>query len=126
MPNVILVVEDDLMIQKLLSRMIMRSGFAGEVAVFSESAPALNFVDENSTQVVLALLDTMIHPEGDKAFAHALLERAPHLKLVASSGHSESDLRGPNHFGDIPLAGVLSKPFGMADIKTLFAQLNIT
>jgi len=126
MSNVILVVEDDLLIQKLLTRMIKRSGFGGEIVVFSESAPALQYVDENSSQVVLALLDTMIHPEGDEAFAYALLRRAPHLKIVASSGHSESDLRGPNHFGNVQLAGVLSKPFGVADIKNLFAQLSIS
>ena len=125
MSNVILVVEDDLLIQKLLSRMIKRTGFTGEVMVFSESEPVLSYLEAHGDQVVLALLDTMIHPEGDRAFAYALLERAPHIKLVASSGHSEADLRGPEHFGDTPLAGVLSKPFGLSDIKSLFADLSL-
>lgn len=125
MSNVILVVEDDLLIQKLLSRMLKKSGFDGEVMVFSESAPALHYVQEHAGRVVLALLDTMIHPEGDQVFAQALIEHAPHIQIVASSGHSESDLRSPQHFGDVPLAGILSKPFGLADIRRLFAQLNL-
>lgn len=125
MSNVILVIEDDLLIQKLLSRMIKRSGFNGEVLVFSESASTLEYLDQNASHVVLALLDTMIHPAGDRAFAQEILNRAPHLKLVASSGHSESDLLGPEHFGDIPLAGVLSKPFGLSDIRALFARLGV-
>ena len=125
MSDVILVVEDDRLIQKLLSRMIKRTGFNGDVVVFSESEPALQYLEANADQVILALLDTMIHPEGDRAFAYALLERAPHLHLVASSGHSEADLRGPEHFGDAPLVGILSKPFGISDIKSLFARLEI-
>ena len=125
MSTIVLIIEDDQMIQKLLTRMIKRSGFGGEVVVFSESGPALEYLEQNAERTSAALLDTMIHPQGDEALAFALLERAPHLKLVASSGHSEEDLRGPTHFGSAPLFGVLSKPFGLTDIKQLFALLDL-
>lgn len=125
MSVLILVIEDDPLIQKLLSRMIKRSGFTGEVAVFSESAPALEYLSLNAERAHAALLDTMIHPEGDEALAFAILERAPNIKVVASSGHSEESLRGPDHFGTAPLFKVLSKPFGLSDIRTLFQELEL-
>ena len=125
MSHVILVLEDDLLIQKLIKRMIKRAGFTGEIEVFSESSDALSYLESNRDCVRLALLDTMIHPEGDEALAYALLERAPHLHIVASSGHSEADLRGPNHFGAAPLTGVLTKPFGLGEIKTLLGELQL-
>ena len=125
MSQIILVIEDDPLIQKLITRMIKRAGFSGETQVFSESGPALTYLEEHRDAVLLALLDTMIHPEGDEALAYALLERAPHIKLIAASGHSESALRGPDHFNSAPLAGVLSKPFGLQDIKALLTEFGL-
>ena len=125
MSHVILVLEDDQLIQKLIKRMIKRSGFTGEIHIFSESIEAFSYLESHHDRVRLALLDTMIHPEGDEALAYALLERAPHLQIVASSGHSEADLRGPNHFGSAPLTGVLTKPFGLGEIKSLLSELQL-
>ena len=126
MNQVILLAEDDKMIQRLLKRMIKRAGFTGEVEVHEDAESALAFLDQTKDSVVLALLDTALHPEGDKAFALAIQSRVPEIKLVASSGHSESDLRGPNHFGDVYLDAVLSKPFGMQDVKDLLIMLKLT
>lgn len=125
MSQVILLAEDDKMIQRLLSRMIKRAGFQGEVAIHADSTSALDFLEQTQDTVVLALMDTALHPEGDKAFALAIQARVPDIKLVASSGHSEADLRGPNHFGDVGLAAVLSKPFGMQDVKDLLSSLGL-
>ena len=126
MSKVILLAEDDRMIQRLLKRMIKRAGFEGDIEVCEDSRAALNFIEETSAEIVLALMDTSLHPEGDAAFAEEIKKRIPSIKLVASSGHSESDLRGPSHFGDIDLDGVLSKPFGMQDVKELLSRLGLT
>ena len=125
MEKVILIIEDDQMIQRLLSRMIKRSGFEGITEIFDNSEEVFTFIRQSNYQIVLALMDTSIHPEGDAALAQELLKLCPEINLVASSGHSEEDLRGPQHFGGIDLAAVLSKPFGMQDVKDLLASLNL-
>ncbi len=125
MEKVILVIEDDRMIQRLLSRMIKRAGFEGRTEIFDNSEDVFTFIAQSEDQIVLALMDTSIHPDGDAALAQELLRLCPHIHLVASSGHSEEDLRGPLHFGGVDLAAVLSKPFGMQDIKDLLANLSL-
>ncbi|MAD61165.1 MAG: hypothetical protein CMH49_06610 [Myxococcales bacterium] len=125
MEKVILIIEDDQMIQRLLSRMIKRSGFAGQTEIFDNSEEVFTFVRQSEDQIVLALMDTSIHPNGDAALAQELLKLCPEINLVASSGHSEEDLRGPQHFGGIDLVAVLSKPFGMQDVKDLLVSLNL-
>lgn len=125
MEKIILIIEDDRMIQRLLSRMIKRSGFEGKTEIFDNSEEVFTFIKQSEGQIVLALMDTSIHPEGDAALAQELLKLCPAINLVASSGHSEEDLRGPQHFGGIDLVAVLSKPFGMQDVKDLLASLNL-
>lgn len=125
MEKVILVIEDDRMIQRLLSRMIKRAGFEGRTEIFDNSEDVFTFIAQSEDQIVLALMDTSIHPDGDAALAQELLKLCPHIHLVASSGHSEEDLRGPFHFGGVDLAAVLSKPFGMQDVKDLLANLSL-
>jgi CheY-like chemotaxis protein len=125
MQQIVLLIEDDKMIQRLLSRMIKRSGFNGQVEVFDNSKEVFDFIAQCSELIVIAFMDTSIHPEGDEALGHALKAQVPNIKLVASSGHSEDDLRGPHHFGTLDLDGVLSKPFGMQDVKDLLSTLNL-
>lgn len=125
MQQIVLLIEDDKMIQRLLSRMIKRSGFNGQVEVFDNSKEVFHFIAQCSDPIVIAFMDTSIHPEGDEALGYALKAQVPNIKLVASSGHSEDDLRGPYHFGTLDLDGVLSKPFGMQDVKDLLSTLNL-
>lgn len=122
--GVILVAEDDPMIQKILSRMLKRSGFEGEVVVFDVASEALAYATKAGGALDLVLMDTNLHEEGDAAFFHQMKAIAPEAPIVASSGHSEEELRGPRHFGGCELFAVLSKPFGLQDIKALIASLS--
>ena len=125
MERVIILVEDDLMIQKLLSRMIKRSGFDGRVEVFSDSESTFTFINETDDQVILALMDTAIHPEGEEALALKIKSLVPAIKLVASSGHSEEELRSSKYFGNAELDGVLAKPYGKQEVKDLLLTLGL-
>ena len=122
--GVILIAEDDPMIQKILSRMLKRSGFEGEVKVFDVATDALSYATEVGGALDLVLMDTNLHAEGDAAFFHQMKAIAPEVPIVASSGHSEDELRGPRHFEGCALYSVLSKPFGMQDVKALIASLS--
>jgi CheY-like chemotaxis protein len=119
----ILLAEDDPMIQKVLARMITRAGYEGAVEVFADAAAALEFTARVGGALDLILVDTNLHDDGDAAFFHALRALAPATPIVASSGHSEEQLRGPDHFAGCDLHRVLSKPFGLQDVKDLIASL---
>jgi DNA-binding response OmpR family regulator len=122
--GLILVAEDDPMIQKILVRMIKRSGFEGVVQVFDQALDALAFAERVEGALDLVLMDTNLHPEGDAAFYHQMRALSSEVPIVASSGHSEEQLRGPHHFEGCELYQVLSKPFGMGDVKALIASLS--
>ena len=121
----ILVAEDDKMIQRLLARMIKKAGYPGHIEVCDRAKNALEFVAYVDGQVDLVLVDTGLHEEGDAAFFHALKSIATQAPIVASSGYSEDQLRSPKHFQDCDLTAVLSKPFGLQDIKDLLKDLSL-
>lgn len=125
MSQIILVADDDPMIQKLISRMIKRVGFQGEVQVCSDGASAVSYAAETTQAISLALLDTSLYAEGDAALALALQSHQPTIKIVASSGHSPEELEGPRHFQGVHLDGILSKPFGVKDVKELLAGFGL-
>lgn len=123
--GMILLAEDDAMIQKILTRMIKRSGYSGEVKIFAEAVEALRFVETIDGALDLALMDTSLHPEGDAAFYRAFKSIAPNTPVVVSSGYSEEVLRSDSHFGGCDIQGVLSKPFGLKDVRNLIESLGL-
>ena len=125
MTRVIIVAEDDPLIQKLISRMIKRAGFDGLVEVFNDAYSTFEFIESTDDQIVLALLDTNLHQDGDAAFARDLRQQVPDIKIVASSGHAQDELMRPQHFDNEPLDGFLSKPFGLRDVNSLLKELGL-
>jgi DNA-binding NtrC family response regulator len=121
----IVVAEDDQMIQKLLARMIQKAGYSGHIEVCDQAESALKFIAEVDGKIDLVLVDTGLHAEGDAAFYRALKSIATQASIVASSGYSEDQLRSSKHFQDCDLAAVLSKPFGLQDIKNLLKDLSL-
>lgn len=126
MHGVILMAEDDPMIQKILARMIKRAGYTGQVEVCEDATNALAFAEASGGALDLILLDTNLHEESDAVFFHQLRALAPSTPVVASSGHDEAQLRGPHHFEGCDLYSVLSKPFGLQDVKELISTLGLS
>jgi DNA-binding response OmpR family regulator len=121
----ILVAEDDKMIQKILVRMMKRSGYDGVVHVFEDAESALECAQEHNGDLDLILIDTGLHHSGDQAFFNALRALAPTTPIVASSGYSEEILQSDKHFRGCDLAHILCKPFGLKEIKALLSSLNL-
>ena len=122
----ILVAEDDKMIQRILVRMMKRSGYEGVVYVFEDAESALACAHEHKGELDLILIDTGLHSQGDRAFFEDLRSIAPQTPIVASSGYSEDILRSAKHFEGCDLAHILCKPFGLQEIKDLLSSLNLT
>ena len=121
----ILVAEDDKMIQRILVRMMKRSGYTGVVQVFEDAESALACAQEQNGQLDLNLIDTGLHQEGDRTFFESLRVLAPTTPIVASSGYSKEILQSDKHFGGCDLAHILCKPFGLKEIKDLLSSLNL-
>ena len=120
----LLIAEDDQMIQKLLTRMVKRAGYAGHIEVCEQANTALEFVQQVEGKLDLVLMDTGLHPQGDAAFFRAIKSMSE-VPIVASSGYSEDLLRSDKHFDDCELTAILSKPFGLKDIKKLLENLSL-
>ena len=121
----LLIVEDDKMIQKLLARMVKKAGYSGHIEVCEQAEVALDFVNQVEGNLDLVLIDTGLHPHGDAAFFHAIKSIASQIPIVASSGYSEELLRSEKHFYRCELTAILSKPFGLKDIKNLLQTLSL-
>ena len=117
--QMVLIAEDDMMIQKLLKRMFKRAGFPGECVVVSTGTDAVASLQAHREEVVVALLDTGLAGYNDAGLFDALRAISPALPIFASSGYSPEELKGPRHFDGRALAGFLSKPFSMNDVRAL-------
>ena len=126
MSGIIILAEDDPMIQRLLSRMIKRSGYSGNVQTCNDANSALKFASENSNSIDLILLDTGLHEKGDAIFFEEMRLIITSAPIFISSGYSEDIIRSDTHFGSSEISGVLSKPFGMNEVKELLTELHLT
>jgi CheY-like chemotaxis protein len=122
----ILIAEDDQMVQRILVRMIKRSGYQGEVLVANDADEAIQFAQDHHTQGIdLIFVDTGLYPQGDQAFFDALKSICHETPILVSSGYGEDIIRTVNYFGDKPISGVLSKPFGMAEVKEVLVRFSL-
>ncbi len=62
----ILVAEDDPMVQRILVRMIKRSGYLGEVLIGNDAFEAIQLAQDHQSQTIdLIFVDTGLYPQGD-------------------------------------------------------------
>ena len=122
----ILVAEDDPMVQRILVRMIKRSGYLGEVLIGNDAFEAIQLAKDHQSQTIdLIFVDTGLYPQGDQAFFDALKAICANTPILVSSGYGEDIIRTVHYFGDKPISGVLSKPFGMAEVKDVLTQFQL-
>jgi CheY-like chemotaxis protein len=122
----IIIAEDDQMVQRILVKMIKRSNYAGEVKAGNDANEALKLCQESVDEGIdLILVDTGLYPQGDQAFFDAIRLITANTPIVVSSGYGEDIIRTTNYFGAKPISAVLSKPFGMAEVKELLERFQL-
>jgi CheY-like chemotaxis protein len=117
-PRRVLLVEDEDMVRKVLTRMLMGRGFevhptgsgAEAMAVF-ESIPDHHFD--------LLVTDLMMPEEGGLKVARHLCEKLPELRVLFVSGYSSAETEEwePAHYR------FLTKPFGSSELATMIDDL---
>lgn len=119
MSKLVLIVDDELLIRTLFSRLIDKLGYTTMTA--SNGAEAIDVFTENKDKIDAVILD-MVMPDinGDKVFKH-LREIKPGIKILLSTGYSEDDsidelLTNGN-------ASFIQKPFTIDSITPVLQEL---
>jgi two-component system cell cycle sensor histidine kinase/response regulator CckA len=117
-PRRVLLVEDEDMVRKVVSRMLTSRGFEVHAAASGAEAMAL-FDAPEIEQFDLLVTDLMMPDGGGLGVARSLTARMPDLKVLLVSGYSASGTEGwdPARFR------FLTKPFGSAELAKAIEDL---
>jgi len=115
--QLILVVEDEESIQKIVARMLTRQGFSVTVAGSAEEA--LELVRDGEAGFDLLFTDVMLPGESGIALAARLREQHPGLKVLLTSGYADDGFETGD--GDRADFQILQKPY---TITTLARAVN--
>jgi two-component system, cell cycle sensor histidine kinase and response regulator CckA len=103
----VLVVEDELAVRRLASRVLRARGY--RVLEASNGADALRLVDRHGGPLDLVLTDIIMPGLSGPALVERLLHGEPDLKVLYITGYSEEAIR---EHGLLPAGGaLLEKPF---------------
>ncbi len=114
----VLVVDDDLSVQNLLSEMLKRMGFMPLVA--DSGAQALELVSQS--EVHLVLLDARMPGMSGMDVFTELRATNNNVPVVFASGHVDSDIEAL-HAQHPESTGILAKPFTMQALHDTLQQL---
>jgi len=117
-PRRVLLVEDEDMVRKVVSRMLAARGF--EVHAAASGTEAMRLVEGGEVEDIdLLVTDLMMPDGGGLGVARSLTARLPDLKVLLVSGYSASGTEGwgPERFR------FLNKPFGSAELARAIDEL---
>lgn len=83
-PRAVLVADDEVILQRLMTRVLERAGF--EALAVGDGDAALEAVEREPGRFALAIVDVCMPPRGGGELLRALLERRPDLGFVLTSG----------------------------------------
>ena len=117
-PRRVLLVEDEDMVRKVVSRMLTARGFEVHAAASGSEAMAI-FDAPDLEDFDLLVTDLMMPDGGGLAVARDLTARLPKLKVLLVSGYSTSGTEGwdPGRFR------FLTKPFGSTELAKSIEEL---
>lgn len=115
----VLLVEDEDMVRKVITRMLTARGF--QVHTASSGAQAMALFDQEDFEVDLLITDLMMPETGGQVLARQLSERFSSLKVLFVSGYSaaEADGYAPTRHR------FLTKPFGSSELANAIDELFV-
>jgi two-component system, cell cycle sensor histidine kinase and response regulator CckA len=115
----ILLADDEASLRALGARMLERLGF--EVVTASDGREAVEIYAARRGEISVVILDlTMPYLNGAEAFA-TLLRMDPGVRVILASGYAHEDVAA--RFAGTGLAGVLQKPYALAQVRQVLAGL---
>lgn len=107
-PPTVLVIDDDLAIQKLAADALRAEGY--KVLVASDFPEALHVADGHEAVIDVALIDIMLPSGNGIGLARALLAKRPNIQVLYTSGFNADSIQAVQHEA-VPNGGFLEKPF---------------
>lgn len=117
-PRRVLLVEDEDMVRKVVSRMLVARGFEVHAAASGAEAKAL-FNAPGLEAFDLLVTDLVMPDGGGMSVARELTARMPNLKVLLVSGYSPSSADGLG----TERYRFLTKPFGSAELAKAIEEL---
>jgi CheY-like chemotaxis protein len=102
----ILVVEDEIAVQRLVSRILSKNGF--KVFVANNGEEALGIVGDHGNDLTMLLTDIILPDIRGDEVAKRILEKHPDLKVLYMSGYVDRDF---GQFNIDETVALLQKPF---------------
>jgi two-component system, cell cycle sensor histidine kinase and response regulator CckA len=113
----VLLVEDEDMVRKVITRMLTARGF--QVHTAANGAQAMALFDQEGFEVDLLITDLMMPETGGHVLARQLSERFSSLKVLFVSGYSASEADGYAQTRH----RFLTKPFGSSELANAIDEL---
>jgi len=114
----VLLVEDEDMVRKVLTRMLSARGYDVKTAASVSEAEAI--FEDPDNDFDLLITDVMIPQGSGHALARSLVERSPSLRVLFVSGYSGgADVEGL----DPSQVRFLTKPFGSSELTLMIQDL---
>ena len=113
----ILVVDDDKVVQAVLSEMLQILGYAVDIVDEGEQAidRYVAAIDKKNPYAVVIMDLTIPGGMGGKEATACILSRDPHAKVIATSGYSTDPIMA--HFEQYRFSGRIIKPFQLEDVR---------
>ena len=116
----VLMVEDEILISRLIAEVLSESGFAVHAVAAGEDA--LRYIESGAAVDVLFTDINLLGPMDGSVLARAVRAQRPELPIVYCSGcYSPSALTPP-----VPRSLFVKKPYNPADLCQLLARLTAT
>ena len=116
----VLMVEDEILISRLIAEVLNESGFAVHAVTAGEDA--LRYIESGAAVDVLVTDINLLGPMDGSVLARAVRAQRPELPIVYCSGcYSPSALTPP-----VPRSLFVKKPYNPADLCQLLARLTAT
>jgi DNA-binding NtrC family response regulator len=118
--NTILVIDDETGIRMITERILTMLGY--QVVLARNGKEGIALFQRHAAELCGVLLDlTMPDIDGEATF-YALHGINPHVPIIVMSGHGEHEIN--RRFGKEGLAGFLSKPFMIEELRAKLAQFQ--
>jgi len=115
----VLIVDDEVAVRDVGSRMLKRWGYA--VLTASDGQEALEIYQQRFSEIVCVLLDlTMPRMDGEETFRE-LRRISQNVRVILCSGYNEQE--ATQHFIGKGLAGFLKKPYTMTKLKQKIQEI---
>jgi len=118
--NTILVVEDEIVLQELMSEILERGGF--RVLQASDGQEALEIFQVNREEITVVIIDLGLPKISGDDLYHRIIEIEPEINIIVTSGYLEQGLE--EELGRRSRSRYLMKPFKITMLQEIIAELT--